>query len=177
MTAIPAPLTAFTEEERMFQAAAYEFALKEIGPHVREMDRDGVFKKELLRQFFTQGFMGIGIPPEYGGSGGSFFMSILAIEEFARVDASASVIIDVQNTLVSNAIRIWGSEEQKDHYLARLAKDTVGAYALSEPASGSDAFGLETQARQDGAYYLLNGRKLWITNAQEAGLFIVFATL
>ena len=170
-------LTVLTEEERMFQAATYEFALKEVGPHVREMDRDGVFKKNLLSQFFAQGFMGIGIPEEYGGSGGSFFMSVLAIEEFARVDASASVIIDVQNTLVSNALLRWGNDEQKSRYLPRLSSDTVGAYALSEPASGSDAFGLETQARQYGDHYTLNGRKLWITNAVEAGLFIVFATV
>lgn len=172
-----APLTTLTEEERMFQSAAYEFALKEIGPYVREMDREGVFRKDLLGKFFGQGFMGINIPEEYGGSGGSFFMSVLAIEEFARVDASASVIIDVQNTLVSNALLRWGDGEQKGRYLPRLAKDTVGAYALSEPGSGSDAFGLESQARKDGDHYLLNGRKLWITNAQEAGLFIVFATL
>ena len=171
------PLTTLTEEERMFQAAAHEFALKEIGPHVREMDRDGVFKKDLLSQFFAHGFMGIGIPEEFSGSGGSFFMAVLAIEEFAHVDASASVIIDVQNTLVSNAVLRWGNGEQKSRYLPRLAKDTVGAYALSEPASGSDAFGLDTQARKDGDHYVLNGRKLWITNASEAGLFVVFATV
>jgi short/branched chain acyl-CoA dehydrogenase len=172
-----APLTTLTEEERMFQAAAYEFALKEIGPHVRKMDEEGVFRKGLLDQFFAQGFMGIGIPEEYGGGGGSFFMSVLAIEEFARVDASASVIIDVQNTLVSNALLRWGTEEQKRKYLPRLARDTVGSYALSEPQSGSDAFGLETRAQEKGDYYVLNGRKLWITNAKEAGLFIIFATV
>lgn len=171
------PLTMLTEEERMFQTAAYEFALKEIGPHVRKMDEEGIFRKDLLDQFFAQGFMGIGIPEEYGGSGGSFFMSVLAIEEFARVDASASVIIDVQNTLVSNALLRWGNDEQKRKYLPRLARDTVGSYALSEPQSGSDAFGLETRAREKGAHYVLNGRKLWITNAKEAGLFIVFATV
>ncbi|MGH9444498.1 MAG: acyl-CoA dehydrogenase [Terriglobia bacterium] len=171
------PLTLLTAEERMFQASAYEFAVKEIGPGVREMDRDGVFKKELLDRLFAQGYMAIGIPEAYGGAGGSFFMSVLAIEEFARVDASASVIIDVQNTLVSNAVLRWGSETQKSTFLPRLARDTVGAYALSEPNSGSDAFGLETRAREEGGDYLLNGRKLWITNAKEAGLFILFATL
>lgn len=172
-----APLTLLTDEERMFRASAYEFALNEIGPKVREMDAEGVFRKEVLEQFFTQGFMGISVPEEYGGSGGSFFMSVLAIEEFARVDASASVIIDVQNTLVSNALLRWGSEAQKKLLLPRLARDTVGAYALSEPNSGSDAFGLETRAREAGDEFVLDGRKLWITNAKEAGLFIVFATV
>ncbi|HEV2500971.1 MAG TPA: acyl-CoA dehydrogenase family protein, partial [Terriglobia bacterium] len=124
-----------------------------------------------------QGFMGVGVPEAYGGSGGTFFMSILAVEEFARVDASASVIIDVQNTLVENAILRWGTEEQKKSFLPRLAKDTVGAYALSEAQSGSDAFALETRAKDEGGHFVLNGRKLWITNAQEAGLFIVFATV
>jgi len=171
------PLTALTEEERMFQAVAREFAEKEIGPHVAAMDREGVFRPELLREFFTQGFMGIGIPETYGGSGGSFFMSILAIEEFSRVDASAAVVMDVQNTLVNNAVVRWGTEEQKNKYLPRLARDTVGAYALSEPNAGSDAFALETRAADGGDAYLLNGRKLWITNAKEAGLYIVFATV
>ena len=171
------PLTVLTEEEQMFQAAAREFAKKEIGPHVEAMDREGVFRPELIEKFFEQGFMGLSIPEAYGGSGGSFFMSVLAIEEFSRVDASAGVVIDVQNTLVSNAILRWGTDAQKNEYLPRLARDTVGAYALSEAGSGSDAFALETRATEDGGHYLLNGRKLWITNAKEAGLFIVFATL
>lgn len=170
-------LTELSEEESLFRSAAYEFAVKEIGPHVRKMDEEGVFRKELLEQFFAQGFMGLAISEKYGGGGGNCFMSVLAIEEFARVDASASVIIDVQNTLVSNALLRWGNEEQKKLYLPRLARDTVGAYALSEPQSGSDAFGLETRARKDGNQYILNGRKMWITNAKEAGLFIVFATV
>lgn len=171
------PLTLLSEEETMLRDAAYEFAAKEIAPYVREMDRDGVFRKDLIDQFFAQGFMGISVPEAYGGSGGSFFMSILAVEEFARVDGSAAVIIDVQNTLVENAILRWGSEEQKKAFLPRLATNTVGAYALSEPQAGSDAFALETRAEADGGYYALYGRKLWITNAQEAGLFIVFATV
>jgi len=171
------PLTALTEEERMFQAAAREFAENEIRPHVAEMDRQGVFDHELIQQFFAHGYMSIDVPESYGGSGGTFFMAILAIEEFSRVDASAGVVIDVQNTLVSNALRRWGNEAQKKKFLPRLAQDTVGAYALSEPASGSDAFSLTTQAREDGEFYVLNGRKLWITNAKEAGLFILFATL
>ena len=171
------PLTALTEEERMFQAAAREFAENEIRPHVAAMDRQGVFDHELIQQFFAHGYMSIDVPESYGGSGGTFFMAILAIEEFSRVDASAGVVIDVQNTLVSNALRRWGNEAQKKKFLPRLAQDTVGAYALSEPASGSDAFSLTTQAREDGEFYVLNGRKLWITNAKEAGLFILFATL
>lgn len=171
------PLTSLSEEERMFQTAAREFAEKEVGPHVEAMDREGVFKRDLIDNFFAQGFMGIEVPEAYGGSGGSFFMSVLAIEEFSRVDASAGVVIDVQNTLVNNAVMRWGSEQQKKTFLPRLARDTVGAYALSEPNSGSDAFGLETRAKEDGDHFVLNGRKLWITNAKEAGLFIVFATV
>ena len=176
VAAIP-PLTALTEDERMFQSAAREFARKEIGPQVETMDREGVFSKELIASFFSQGFMGVEIPEALGGSGGHFFMSIIAIEEFARVDASAAVVVDVQNTLVNNAILRWGTEAQRKSCLPRLAQNTVGAYALSEPNSGSDAFGLETRAQQDGDYFVLDGRKLWITNAKEAGLFIVFATV
>ena len=171
------PLTALSEEERLFQAAAREFAENEIEPHVEEMDREGVFRQDLLERFFAQGYMGMHIPEAYGGSGGSFFMTALAIEEFSRVDASAGVVVDVQNTLVANALMRWGTGEQKSRFLQRLARDTVGAYALSEPNSGSDAFGLETRAVEAGDHYLLNGRKLWITNAKEAGVFIVFATL
>ncbi len=171
------PLTQLTEEERMFQAAAREFAEKEIGPEVEAMDREGVFKRELIEKFFAQGFMALEVPETYGGSGGSFFMSVLAIEEFSRVDASAGVVVDVQNTLVNNALLRWGSEAQKRKYFPSLARDTVGAYALSEPHSGSDAFALSTLAKDAGDHYLLNGRKLWITNAKEAGLFILFATV
>ncbi len=171
------PLTALNEEERMFQAASREFAEKEAGPHVEEMDREGVFKRELIDKFFTQGYMAVEVPEAYGGSGGSFFMSILAIEEFSRVDASAGVVIDVQNTLVNNALLRWGTEAQKKEFLPRLARDTVGAYALSEPQSGSDAFALETQARESGDHFILKGRKLWITNAKEAGLFVLFASV
>jgi butyryl-CoA dehydrogenase/short/branched chain acyl-CoA dehydrogenase len=171
------PLTLLSEEESMFQAAAREFAEKEICPHVEEMDREGAFKRELLEKFFAQGFMAIGTPEVYGGSGGSFFMSILAIEEFSRVDASAATVMDVQNTLVNNTLLRWGNEQQRQAFLPCLARDTVGAFALSEPNAGSDAFALETRAKEDGDDYLLNGRKLWITNAQEAGLFIVFATI
>ncbi|HXJ95293.1 MAG TPA: acyl-CoA dehydrogenase [Terriglobia bacterium] len=177
MMSAASPLTVLSEEERMFQAAAREFAEQEIKPHVAEMDREGVFRRDLIDKFFAQGYMGLHIPEAYGGSGGSFFMAVLAIEEFSRVDASAGVVIDVQNTLVANAIARWGTAAQKSGCLPRLATDTVGAYALSEPNSGSDAFALETRARQDLDFYVLNGRKLWITNAKEAGLFILFATI
>ncbi len=169
------PLTMLTEEERLFQAVAREFARKEILPHVVEMDREGVFNPALLEKFFAQGFMGIEAPEAYGGSGGTFFLAILAIEEFSRVDASAGVVLDVQNTLVNSALRKWGTEAQKQKFLPRLVRDTVGAYALSEANAGSDAFALATRAREEGEHFLLNGRKLWITNAQEAGLYIVFA--
>jgi short-chain 2-methylacyl-CoA dehydrogenase len=174
---VVAPLTTLSEEERMFQLAAREFAEKEIGPHVEAMDREGVFKRELIDHFFRQGYMAIAVPESFGGSGGSFFMAILAIEEFSRVDASAGVVIDVQNTLVANALMRWGSESQKKLLLPPLARDTVGAYALSEPGSGSDAFALTTEAKDRGDHYVLNGRKLWITNAKEAGIYLVFATL
>src|SRR5712692_4278065 len=176
LAAIP-PLTQLTDEERMFQSSTREFAEKEIAPHVEQMDRDGIFKQELIDRFFEHGFMALEVPEAYGGSGGSFFMSILAIEEFSRVDASAGVVIDVQNTLVNNAVMRWAGEAQKKTFLPRLTRDTVGAYALSEPNSGSDAFSLVTQAREQGDHYVLNGRKLWITNAKEAGLFIIFATV
>jgi short/branched chain acyl-CoA dehydrogenase len=171
------PLSVLSEEERMFQAMAREFAAKEILPHVEEMDREGVFNHALLEKFFAQGFMGIKAPEAYGGSGGTFFLAILAIEEFSRVDASAGVVIDVQNTLVNNALQQWGTEAQQQKFLPRLVRDTLGAYALSEPNAGSDAFALATRAREDGDHFVLSGRKLWITNAQEAGLFMVFANV
>jgi butyryl-CoA dehydrogenase/short/branched chain acyl-CoA dehydrogenase len=172
-----APLTVLTEEEEMFQAMAKEFAAKEILPHVAEMDREGVFNHALLEAFFKQGFMGIEVPEAYGGSGGTFFLAILAIEEFSRVDASAGVVVDVQNTLVNNALQRWGTEAQKQKFLPRLVRDTLGAYALSEAGAGSDAFALATRARDEGDHFVLNGQKLWITNAKEAGLFILFANV
>ena len=171
------PLTDSTEEERMFQAMAREFATNEILPHVTQMDQEGVFNQALLEAFFAQGFMGVDVAETYGGSGGSFFLAILAVEEFSRVDASSGVVIDVQNTLVNNALQKWGTEEQKRRFLTRLVRDTLGAYALSEANSGSDAFALATRAREDGGHFVLSGRKLWITNAKEAGLFILFANV
>jgi short-chain 2-methylacyl-CoA dehydrogenase len=168
-------LTVLSDEEAMFRRAVRDFARVEIGPHVRAMDESGIFRKDLLRQCFEIGLMGIEIPEQYGGQGGTFFQSILAIEEFAAVDPSAAVVIDVQNTLVNNALMRWAGEEQKQRYLPKLASDMVGAYALSEAGSGSDAFALETRAVRDGDKWVLTGRKLWITNAAEAGLFLIFA--
>ncbi len=169
------PLTRLNEEERMFQSVVRKFAREQIQPYVREMDEAGVFKKDLIRQFFDIGLMSIEIPEEHGGQGGTFFQSILAIEELAAVDPSAAVIVDVQNTLFINAILRWGTDEQKRRYLPRIATELLGSYALSESGSGSDAFAMQTKAKLDGDHWVLNGRKLWITNAAEAGLFLVFA--
>ena len=171
------PLTVLTDEEQMFRDSVRKFAKDEIGPRVREMDEAAVFRKDILKKLFEMGLMSVEIPEEYGGQGGTFFQSVLAVEEIAAVDPAASVIVDVQNTLVINAILRWGTEEQKKRLLPRLAADTVGAYALSEASSGSDAFALQMRARQDGDGYVLNGQKLWITNASEAGLFLIFANL
>jgi alkylation response protein AidB-like acyl-CoA dehydrogenase len=170
-------LTRLSEDERLFQATVRRFAKEQIGPHVRAMDEAGQFSKEILRQLFELGLMGIEIPEEYGGQGGDFFQCVLAVEELSAVDPSAGVIADVQNTIVINAILRWANDEQKKKYLPKLAADTVGAYALSEAGSGSDAFALATRAVDQGGHYLLSGRKLWITNAAEAGLFLVFATV
>jgi alkylation response protein AidB-like acyl-CoA dehydrogenase len=171
----PPPLTQLSEEEKMFQSTVRRFARDEIRPHVREMDEAGVFRKDILKQFFELGLMGIEIPEEFGGQGGSFFQCVMAVEELSAVDPSAGVIVDVQNTIVNNAILRWASAEQKQRYLPRLAADTVSSYALSEAGSGSDAFGMSTQAQDQGDHFVLNGRKLWITNAAEAGLFLLFA--
>jgi butyryl-CoA dehydrogenase/short/branched chain acyl-CoA dehydrogenase len=141
------------------------------------MDEKGVFDKDLLQQFFQLGLMGIEVPEQYGGGGGKFFEAILAVEVLSCADASAGVIVDVQNTLVNNALLRWTTEEQRKRYLPRMVSDTAGAYALSEAGSGSDAFALQTKAELKGSEYVLNGRKLWITNAKEAGLFILFATV
>jgi len=173
----PPPLVALTEDEVLFCDNIRRFAEEKIRPLVREMDEKGVFERSLIDQFFQLGLMGIEIPEQYGGAGGSFFESILAVEETSRVDASAGVVVDVQNTLVANALLRWSNEEQKKKYLPRIAADTVGAYALSEAASGSDAFALQTRAELKGSDYVLNGRKLWITNGKEAGIFVLFATV
>src|SRR5579872_6198488 len=171
----PSPLTQLTEEERMFQATVRRFAREQIAPHVREMDEAGVFRKDIIRQFFELGLMGIEIPEEFGGQGGSFFQSILAVEELSAVDPSAGVIVDVQNTICNNALLRWATAEQKAKYLPRLATNMVASYALSEAGSGSDAFAMATRAEDRGDHFLLTGRKLWITNAAEAGFFLLFA--
>ncbi len=171
----PRPLTALSEEERFFQSTVRKFAREQIAPHVREMDEAGVFRKDLIRQFFELGLMGIEVPEEYGGQAGAFFQCVLAVEELSAVDPSAGVIVDVQNTLVNNALLHWASAEQRAKYMPRLSSDTVGAYALSEAGSGSDAFALSTRAVAEGDHFLLTGRKLWITNGAEAGLYLLFA--
>jgi alkylation response protein AidB-like acyl-CoA dehydrogenase len=176
-TALPQPLLALTEDELLFRDNVRQFADQAIRPKVREMDEKGVFEPELIEQFFQLGLMGIEIPEQFGGAGGKFFESILAVEEISRVDPSAGVIVDVQNTLVNNALLRWTTDDQKKRYLPRMATNTVGAYALSEAASGSDAFALQTRAELKGAEYVLNGRKLWITNGKEAGVFILLATV
>jgi alkylation response protein AidB-like acyl-CoA dehydrogenase len=163
------------DEDSMFRASVREFARAEIAPHVREMDATAHFREDLLKKLFDLGLMGIEISEEFGGQGGTFFQSVLAVEELAAVDPSAALIVDVQNTLVINAFLRWASDEQKRKYLPRLARDTVGAYALSEAASGSDAFALQTRAEANGDGFRISGRKLWITNAAEAGIFLVFA--
>ncbi len=173
----PIGLTMLTDEEKMFREMVREFAEKEIGPLVSKMERDMAIEPSLTPKLFELGLMGIEIPETYGGSGSSFFMAVLAVEEVSRVDASVAVLLDVQNTLVNNALIRWATEEQKKRYLPRLSADTVGAYALSEPNSGSDAFALASRAVEDGDSYRLTGTKLWITNGAEAGIFIIFANI
>ncbi len=176
-TAPPAPLISLTEDESLFRDTVRQFADESVRPHVKEMDEKGVFEQSLIRQFFELGLMGIEVPVEYGGGGGTFFEAILAVEELSRVDPSAGVVVDVQNTLVNNALMRWTTDEQKKRYLPRMCSDTVGAYALSEAGSGSDAFALQTKAEQKGDEWILNGQKMWITNAKEAGVFIMLATV
>jgi alkylation response protein AidB-like acyl-CoA dehydrogenase len=173
----PAPLTNLTEDEILFRDTIRKFAEEKIRPRVKEMDEKGVFENNLIQEFFQLGLMGIEIPEQYGGGGAKFFEAILAVEELSRVDASAGVIVDVQNTLVNNALLRWGNEEQKKRFLPRMAANTVGAYALSEASSGSDAFALQTRAQLQGNEFVLSGRKLWITNSKEADLFVLFASL
>ncbi|MBM3738703.1 MAG: acyl-CoA dehydrogenase [Acidobacteria bacterium] len=171
------PLTVLPEDEELFRQEVRKFARQRIAPHVREMDEKSHFREELLREMFDLGLMGIEIPEEHGGQGGTFFESVLAVEELSAVDPSAGVICDVQNTLVINALLRWATAAQKKQYLPRIARDTLCSYALSEAGSGSDAFALQTLAKSDASGWILNGRKLWITNAQEAGLFLLFATV
>src|SRR3954466_36527 len=173
----PKPLVSLTDDEQLFRDNIRQFDDQAVRPHVREMDEKGVFEHSLIEQFFQLGIMGIETPEQYGGGGGTFFEAILAVEELSRVDASAGVIVDVQNTLVNNALMKWTNDDQKKRYLPKQATDTVGAYALSEASSGSDAFAMGTKAELKGNDWVLNGRKLWITNAKEAGVFIMLATV
>src|SRR3954454_12240611 len=175
MTAGMSPLTVLNEDERMFQSTVRQFARDQIRPYVREMDEAGVFRKDIIRQFFEIGLMAIEIPEEYGGQGGTFFQAILAVEELSAVDPSAGVIVDVQNTICNNALIRWATPEQKSKYLPRLADNMVASYALSEAGSGSDAFAMATRAEDQGDHFLVTGRKLWITNANEANFFLLFA--
>ena len=170
-------LTRIHEDEALFRDSVYEFADREIRPHVREMDDQAHIPRQLIDKLFDLGVMAIEIPEAQGGAGASFFHAVLAVEALSRVDPSIGVLVDVQNTLVANALMRWGSDEVKQRYLPSLAQRTVGAYALSEAGSGSDAFALSTRAAETPDGFVLNGRKLWITNGQEAGLFIVFATV
>jgi len=176
-TASHIPLTVLSEDEQLFRASIRGFAEERIKPLVHKMDEEAKLDHSIIPELFDLGLMGIHIPEQFGGGEGSFFMSVLAVEEISRVDASFGVFVDVQNTLVNNALLRWANDEQKRRYLPKLAKDTVGAYALSEAGSGSDAFALACRAVDDGDHFILNGRKLWITNAVEAGIFIVFATI
>ncbi len=173
-SAAPA-LTVLSDEESMFRDAVREFALTEVRPYVHEMDEAAQFRLDLIPKFFELGLMGIEVSEEYGGSGGTIFMAVLAIEELARVDASAAIYVDVHNTLVNNAILRWANSEQKARYFPRLTTKLLGAFALSEPGSGSDAFALASRAERRGKTWALTGRKFWITNGAEAGLFIIFA--
>ncbi len=170
-----APLTVLSEEEQMFQQSVRDFAIEKIRPLVHQMDHDAKMSPELIKSFFELGIMGIEVPDQWGGAGSTFFNAVLVVEELSHVDASCGVLVDVQNTLVNNAILRWGNDDQRSKYFPMLTSEVVGAYALSEGGSGSDAFALACRAEDRGDHWVLNGRKLWITNAAEAGLFIVFA--
>src|SRR6202047_4232204 len=173
----PMALTQLGEDEQLFRDTVRRFATEQIAPLVRGMDESQQMDPSLIKKLFQLGLMGIEVPEQYGGAGGTFFNAILAVEEISAVDPSVGVMVDVQNTLCINALIRWATEDQKQKYLTRLATDTIGSYALSEASSGSDAFALQTRAVKRGDDYILNGQKLWITNAKEAGLFIVFATI
>jgi alkylation response protein AidB-like acyl-CoA dehydrogenase len=174
---VPQALTSLSEQERMFQEAVRDFAVSEVAPRAAAMDKAQQMDQGLIHQLFELGLMGIEIPETYGGAGADFFTSVLVVEELSKADPAIGVLVDVQNTLVTNAFRRWGSDDQKARFYPQLSSDTVGAYALSEAGSGSDAFALTCRARQEDDGWLLNGQKMWITNGAEAGLFIVFATV
>ena len=171
------PLTQLSPDEALFRDSVYEFADREIRPLVREMDEHAKIPPDLLASLFDLGVMAVEIPEAHGGAGATFFHSVLAVEALSRVDPSIGVLVDVQNTLVINAVMRWASEAQKAAHLPKLASGTIGAYALSEAGSGSDAFAMATRGVERGDGFILNGRKLWITNGNEAGLFIVFANV
>lgn len=175
--AAAAPLTLLSEDEQMLQESVRDFAVEQIRPLVHEMDQKAEMNRDLIRSFFELGLMGIEIPEEFGGTGSTFFNAVLVVEELSHVDASCGVLVDVQNTLVNNIFLRWGNDEQKRRYLPKLAESMVGAYALSEAGSGSDAFALATRAEEKDDRWVLNGRKLWITNAAEAELFVIFANV
>ena len=174
---VPPPLTVLSEDELILRDSVREFAEAQVRPLVREMDEHAKIPRTLIDKLFDLGVMGIEIPESLGGSGGRFFHAVLAVEELSRVDPSVGVLVDVQNTLVINALLRWGQDDIRQRYLPKLAATSVGAYALSEAGSGSDAFALTTRAREEGDSYVLSGRKLWITNGNEADIFIVFATI
>ncbi len=174
-TPAAAPLTVLSDEEAMFQSAVREFAEERVRPLSHQMDEQGALDPSLVPPCFEMGLMGIEIPEALGGAGGSFFLATLAVEALSQVDPAVAILVDVQNTLVNNCLLRWASDEQKRRYLPRLAAEWVGAYALSEPASGSDAFSLEARAEKRGDRWVLNGRKLWITNGAEASLYVIFA--
>jgi alkylation response protein AidB-like acyl-CoA dehydrogenase len=169
------PLTILSDDETAFRDAVAAFAADEVKPRVQAMERAGKIDSALVKQYFEMGLMGIEVPEQYGGSDGSLMMVTLAVEEISKFDAAAAIVVDVQNTLVNYPINRYGSDALKAKYLPRLTSDTVGAYALSEPSSGSDAFGMATRAEQRGDKWYLNGRKMWITNGAEAGIYVVFA--
>ena len=173
----PSPLTCLSQDEALFRDAVASFALKEVSPLVAQMERQAKIDPELITKAFNLGLMGIEVAEEYGGAGGSLMMVALAVEELSKVDASMAVVVDVQNTLANYPISRYGTPAQREQYLSRLTSSSIGAYALSEPGSGSDAFGLATRAVRRGAGYVLNGRKMWITNGAEAEIYVVFATL
>ncbi len=171
------PLTSLSEDETMFRDAVRDFAEAEVAPLMDGMEQAAEFDRTLIPKFAGLGLMGIDVDPEYGGAGGSFFMTVLAVEELAAIDASTATLVDVQNTLVTVPFAQWGSAEIKQQYLPRLASGTVGAYALSEAESGSDAFALAARAEDQGDHWVLNGTKLWVTNGAEADIYVVFATV
>jgi butyryl-CoA dehydrogenase len=175
LTASHQALSTLSDEETMFRDAVAEFAEEEVRPRVQAMERAGRLDPEIIPKFFELGLMGIEVPERYGGAGGTLMMVTLAVEAMSRVDASAAILMDVQNTLVNYPITRYGNDAQKQKYLPKLTGGTVGAYALSEAGSGSDAFGLATRAEKSGDGWVLNGRKLWITNGAEAGIYVIFA--